>query len=536
MENAEEMYCDSTLNGTDCNNDELNNSNERIDFENVNTFRCEAVAAKKVQRREFPQFRMFALACILYAMIYTFCRYKNAFGICTSIDYFATIAFVTYSFKLFGYKLKPGYIFTAISYLLIGMNICQTIDPTIIIFDRIGGILILFAGMLHECYNDKDWGFGKYFGAMNNLFWTSIIHVADPILDMKDNEKKGKVNPNVKYVIIGLLIAIPLAAVVLLLLSSADLMFGKVFKDFFEKVNVGDAVLIVLMFLAVFISAYALLRKLSFHDIKEEAGEKKTANPIVGITFNSILAFIYLVFSVFQFVFLFFGAGLPEGYTYAEYAHEGFYQLVAVSILNLLIVFISKVVFDKNKVLNAILTVISLCTFVMIASSAYRMILYIGVYRLTVLRVLTLWALAVVTLIMAVIVLYIYKTEIPAVKIMVACVAVMYIALAYSHPTAIIANYNMNEFIKTGEGDLTYIAELPEACEAFWDGDIILSDSTFPENSKSYFLFARRYYYNSNKSEGYDAKNDSFRKYNFAIGKIQTFLKAYKEANPNAND
>lgn len=535
MEEIKEILPESSVIVLESKPDNSNDLNTGIDFDNIKVIDKKAEVETKWKREDFPQFRGFILACGIFAVIYTFCRYKNGMGIFASLDYFATIAFVTFSFKLFGYKLKPGYIFTALSYLLIGTNICMTVDPTIIAFDRIGGILILFVGMLHECFNDKDWGFGKYFTALNNFFWTSIVHVADPILDMIQDEKKGKVNPNVKYIIIGIVIAIPLASIVLVLLASADLMFGKVFKDFFEKISVGDIILVILMFIAVFISAYALLRNLSFHNIKEEVGQRKTANPVIGITFNSVLTFIYLVFSVFQFVFLFFGAGLPEGYTYAEYAHEGFYQLVAVSILNLLIVFISKVIFDKNKVLNVILAVTSLCTFVMIASSTYRMMLYIGVYRLTVLRVLTLWALAVISLIMAVILVYIFKPEIPAVKIMVMIVTVMYIGLAYSHPTSIIAKYNMKEFMRTGNGDLWYVAELSEATDAFFLGDEIITNPSYSEKMVGNFSSARSHLYKCIREEEYGEYENSFRKFNFEISNIQRFMSSYEKNVLNYN-
>lgn len=505
--------------------------NEKTDFDifkEKKEFFIESVQEEKKKKREFPQFKKFLFATILYAIAYTLCRYKNGTGIFTSIEYFATISYVTYSFAVFGYKMKVGYLFASIAYLLLGLNICLTADRTIIVFDRIGGILILLSGMLHESFDDSEWGFAKYFTALNEFFWGSVLHVADPIIDANEREKKGKINPNVKYVVIGIAIAIPLTLIVTILLATADMMFGKIFVDFFEKVNVGDGLLMILMALAVFISAYALLRKLSMRDIKEEVKKKKGVNPVIGITFNSVLSFIYLVFSVYQFVFLFFGAGLPEGYTYAEYAHEGFYQLVAVSILNLLIVFISKVVFEKNKVLNVILAITSLCTFVMIASSAYRMILYIDVYRLTVLRVLTLWALAVITLIMAVICLYIFVPKIPATKIMVAIVTVMYIGLAYSHPTKIIANYNMKEFIKTGTGDLRYVASLDEAYEAFLIGDCVIS-SNLPKEAKDEFVENRRLYYTW--EQGYTNYKKSFREYNFELEKIADFEKAYAKVN-----
>jgi len=68
---------------------------------------------------------------------------------------------------------------------------------------------------------------------------------------------------------------------------------------------------------------------------------------------------------------------LPEGYTYSGYAREGFFQLLAVCILNLLLVLICLYLFRENIVLKLILTLISGCTYIMILSSALRMIMYI---------------------------------------------------------------------------------------------------------------------------------------------------------------
>ena len=71
-----------------------------------------------------------------------------------------------------------------------------------------------------------------------------------------------------------------------------------------------------------------------------------------------------------------------------------------VCILNLMIVLVGINLFKESKILKTILCVISLCTFVMIASSAYRMILYIRFYYLTFLRIFVLWALVVIALLM----------------------------------------------------------------------------------------------------------------------------------------
>ncbi|MFR8843973.1 MAG: DUF4153 domain-containing protein [Waltera sp.] len=51
--------------------------------------------------------------------------------------------------------------------------------------------------------------------------------------------------------------------------------------------------------------------------------------------------FCICCFSGIQIFGLFLGKmQLPEGYTYAQYAREGFFQLLAVSILNLILVLV----------------------------------------------------------------------------------------------------------------------------------------------------------------------------------------------------
>jgi len=109
-----------------------------------------------------------------------------------------------------------------------------------------------------------------------------------------------------------------------------------------------------------------------------------------------------MIFSVIQIVFLFSGGMiLPDGYTYAEYAHQGFFQLLFLCIFNLILVLCCMAVFEMNRWLKMILLIFSACTYVMIASSAYRMILYISNYHLTFLRILVLWFLALLVVLMA---------------------------------------------------------------------------------------------------------------------------------------
>ena len=97
-----------------------------------------------------------------------------------------------------------------------------------------------------------------------------------------------------------------------------------------------------------------------------------------------------------------------------------------------------------------ILTIVSGCTFVMIASSAYRMGMYIGEYGLTFTRVFVLWALIVITLIMLGLLYQIYKKEFNLFRYATVAVSVCFLVLSFSHIDYFIAKYNLNMYEQKG--------------------------------------------------------------------------------------
>ena len=123
---------------------------------------------------------------------------------------------------------------------------------------------------------------------------------------------------------------------------------------------------------------------------------------------------------------------LPEGYTYAEYAHEGFYQLLAVCVLNIVMVSICQAFFKNSKVLKALLTIIAACTYIMIASSAYRMIMYVRVYHLTFLRLFVLWFLAVLCFWLSFLIISMYVRSFPVFKACMVAITIAFIAFIFS--------------------------------------------------------------------------------------------------------
>lgn len=392
-------------------------------------------------------------ASLAYCVFYTICMYRTMNGITFPIMVAGSLLMIYLFLKNYGIKLKTSSIFYAASILLLAVNTFTTNDINIVVFDYIGILLLLITGLVNAACDDKKWGFADYFIIGNCIGWGSFVHWVDMIPKFisysKQYESNGK-NKTVKYVLLGIVIAIPLLVVVLLLLSSADLVFGDMLSSIFDGLTFGDVIGIFFTLLFSFAGCFALLERCIDKLPERSEKDRRKAEPVVAITFCSLLAIVYLLFSVIQVLYLFIGnMQLPENYTYAQYARQGFFQLLAVCILNLFIVLLCTYLFKNNIVLKIILTVISCCTYIMIASSAMRMFMYINVYLLTELRIIVLWGLITLSILLAGICIYIFKHNFPLFRYMTVVVTILFLVLAFSHPQRIVAEFNLSRALES---------------------------------------------------------------------------------------
>ena len=244
--------------------------------------------------------------------------------------------------------------------------------------------------------------------------------------------------------LIGFAVAIPLLLCMAMLLAGADAIFENMLVRLIKALNIWEVIKILFLITVVFFSSYALLSALCKKDVSENMEEKSGFDPVIAIVFTSLLGILYLFFSIVQILYLFIGKmQLPENYTYAGYAREGFFQLLTVSIINFLLVLICLYLFQESRTLRVILSLICGCTFIMIFSSAMRMILYIDIYALTFLRLFVLWALAVIFFLMAGVTTFIFYRRFPLFMYGLAVVSICCIILSFSRPDCLIARYNL---------------------------------------------------------------------------------------------
>ena len=110
-----------------------------------------------------------------------------------------------------------------------------------------------------------------------------------------------------------------------------------------------------------------------------------------------------------------------------------YFQVMFVSVLNVILVLICHAIFSKSTVLNIVLTIMSACTYVMIASSALRMTMYIKAYDLTYMRILVFAALAVLAVVLAGVIVRIYADRFPLVRYSMFVIVTVYIIILSRH-------------------------------------------------------------------------------------------------------
>ncbi len=444
----------------------------------------EDTAFTKKMKSDFP---FFGIGSALYALFYAFCLYRNASGITYPFFVAGTLCYFFCSMKKFGVPCKRNSVFYIVSIILLGVSNCLTASRPLLAMNKCGIFLLAFCLMIHTVYADERWNFPKYLGAILTTIKTAFSCLLRPFDDMTfyfDAQKQAKTGKKSYFlpVLAGIGIMIPVFCIMLLLLASADSVFSELLLEIFGDINFATIVGICAMVVAVFFASYAICAALARKTVREEVRDLRTLEPITAIIVTAALAILYLAFSIVQILYLFLRKmQLPEGYSYSAYAREGFFQLLAVCILNLLIVLICLYLFRENTVLKGILTVISGCTYIMILSSALRMLMYISRYNLTFLRIFVLWALAVIFLLMAGVTLFIYKNSFPLFTYSMAVVTVFYIGLSFAHPDYWIAKYNLDPAHLAYLDDYDVFDSKRYLCSLSADAaPILLSDRTNP--------------------------------------------------------
>jgi hypothetical protein len=327
---------------------------------------------------------------------------------------------------------------------------------------------------------------------------------------------KSRTLKNSLYILIGLVISLPIAAILMSLFMSADAVFSDAMNTVYDFIGLDFANIFRDIVLGLIFGLFlaAILLGLKYSEEKQKSATKIGNNiesTIIG-TFLTIINIFIVAFVVFQFVYLFGGTVniTASGMNYADYARRGFFELSTASgiifAIALFVLIMTKKKAEKLPLWIQLTTVcLCICNGVLLVSAVKRMLLYVDVYGLSVKRVLTLWFMGIIGLCLLWMVIKCFVNKVNVMKWIGLTVIVGVCILSLTNTERIIAKYNLDRYLSSPTensidvyylGQLSYTA-VPEILRLkdLEEGSIKNSDiRILLESQKARFISRNRLY------------------------------------------
>lgn len=352
-------------------------------------------------------------------------------------------------------------------------------------------LLILFTCILMDGMELREWTPGT-FRSIGDFFYTAFAASFGKIgagmygLFHREREANAKQKAVVGKAMLGLLIAVPIAALLIVLLSGADQAFQGMLESidlskFSEKI--WTLFLAVPMFILVFSQLFCIrdIRR----NRREESGKGLDPTILTFFLLGVSLVYVAYLFSQLSYFFNGFLGFLPEGFTHAEYARRGFFELTAVSVINILIVILSTALSRKqgDKLpLGVQLTSLFLCVFslVLVFTEAAKMKMYMDAFGLTRLRILTTLFMIFLAVVFAALMIHIFVRRFPYLKTAVVVGAVFVVAINFIGVDRMVAEYNVQAY-QSGALNTVDVDTITELSAAAVPSLIELADDKDPQ-------------------------------------------------------
>lgn len=409
-------------------------------------------------------FGIFGGLSFIFGSTFTFFFYKVGIGFNAFLFTCIMVFLLSLIMKKLSIPIKRATIAYYVGTILLGISSMLTSSWILQFINVIGIMLLLDLSLLHQLYDDTKWNFARHFGRMLGLLLNCIATLYMPFKDFLEYLKNTKLfkNDKVRNIITGFAIAIPLLWIIIGLLSSADLLFGKMTHQLYTFIFSSNLFYVILMTVFAFLACYCIIcGAVSRVGINDKANTTKKANASIAITVVSLLCIVYVIFCSLQILYLFANGlfVLPEEFTFAEYARRGFFELLTVTVINIVLMLICTSFFEESKIIRFFLTVMTACTYIMIGSAVYRMLLYIGAYNLTFLRLFVLLFLFIDSLVLGGVIISVFRKEFPLFMYCVTVVTVSYLIFSFAKPDYFIASYHISEKKELEYTDIVFLTE-----------------------------------------------------------------------------
>ncbi len=286
-------------------------------------------------------------------------------------------------------------------------------------------------------------------------------------------------------ILLGLGLAVPILLLLIFLLSRADAAFEGLVK-LLPEWDLRELSATLILGSGLFFVLYTRAAALA-HDpaVQQQA---KASKGLSSLTVNTVLGAVALVYLVYLFSQLAYFSGgfsgiLPEGYTNAEYARRGFFEMAWLCSINLAIIILAAGFTarkDKLPVSTKLLCLfIGLVTLFLTVTASAKMLLYISAYGLTRLRLLTEVIMVFVGITTAIVTVWLFVPRLPYMQVVLVLALVIGAGVLWADVDTAVAHYNVRayqsgqlqsidvRYLNTlGDGAVPYLMELTKDPDA----------------------------------------------------------------------
>lgn len=318
------------------------------------------------------------------------------------------------------------------------------------------------------------------------------------LLPLKSLLKNDK-NKTAIQVGTAFLATIPVLIVVIPLLTSADAAFEGLVYKIAESLGLTILKLILSVVLTGFLLSFAVSCKYELNETKSKPIDFEKARTLkspFAVTFLGMIAFVYLVYMFSQTAYFFsaFSGILPEGYefSFAEYARRGFFETEAIAFINLVLMggiqwkAVRRGNGELNPILKGIMTFISIFTILFIITALSKMVMYIGEYGLTVLRLFTSVFMVATAVLIVAFIIRVFNAELKTMKYAVVISLSLFTLLCLCGVDRTVAQYNVNAYLSGMHEsiDLYTLEDLTESSIPYIYKLTVCGDKTIEKESK----------------------------------------------------
>ncbi len=412
---------------------------------------------------------------IAISIYYSFLFFNKQYGINVILFVIPLLIFIYYLFHTCSIiNNKKGLLFVI---PIIVLSISYLLYDNYFFKDFNIGIMTLFFLMMYLYTIKPTFNLIEFGSHILKICFYPFSYIDKYCIEVKEKiESILKLSNSSKKKVKSFLIVTPVVFIVLLLLTSADMIFNNIFQRFFDVFqaisldNILGRLILGLIFFILFGSTIYYLLIFS----KEKEKQNKTSIIIDSYTIKLLLTILNIVYVLFDFIqirSLIFHQGMGNIH-YAQYARSGFFQLLFISIINIGILLLSKQGNNESKYNKGMGLLMVFLTFIIIVSSFLRMYMYESAYGYTLLRLLVYVSLFTEVLLLIPTILYIINSKVCIFKYYIIIITTMYCLLSLAPVDYIIANNNINRYYKTKKLDIWYLSNsatdnIPLLCEFY---------------------------------------------------------------------